>query len=38
MKIPNTKFILVDDGTMQATLGGVSMKTWMYEDTNQIFF
>jgi len=34
MKLPLATFILVDDGKMQATLGGVSMTTWMYEDTN----
>lgn len=38
MRVPSNFFVLVDDGKMQATLGDVAMKTWMYEKTNQIFF
>ncbi|EWS71333.1 hypothetical protein TTHERM_000331066 (macronuclear) [Tetrahymena thermophila SB210] len=37
LKIPNVKFVLVDNGQISATIANIPAKIWIYEDTNQIF-
>ncbi|KAL4449717.1 hypothetical protein ABPG74_008090 [Tetrahymena malaccensis] len=37
LKIPNVKFVLVDNGKITATIANIPAKIWIYEDTNQIF-